>query len=127
MTTTYVDNNQLKKIPVKTTVNADGSVTQHVNIESPSISTVTESTGSVTTSSTTLLAANTARTGGYIQNTSDTDIYISLGGTATTSKTLVSASGGVFTLLISGRVYTGAITAIHTGTGSKSIVLVQTI
>jgi hypothetical protein len=86
--------------------------------------TVTESTGSVTTSSSQVLAANANRKGGYIQNISDTDIYLSWGGTATTSKTLLTP-GSSLPLLITGLVYTGLVRAIHAGSGTKTLAIVE--
>lgn len=91
------------------------------------VSSATEATGGVTTSSTTILAASASRKGGYIVNESDTDIWISLGGTATAAvpSTKVRANGGTLSLVIDGKnTYTGAITAIHAGTGTKNVTIV---
>lgn len=89
------------------------------------IGTLTESNPTVTTSSTQTLAANASRKGGYLVNISDTDIYVSFGATATTSKQLVQANGGSIPFVISNQVYTGAINSIHAGSGTKTILAVQ--
>lgn len=91
----------------------------------PVASSVTESSYSVTTSSSMAVAANASRKGGYIQNISDTDMYISWGSTATTTTKTKLFSGASMPLQITNLVYTGAIYAIHGGTGTKTLVIVQ--
>jgi len=95
--------------------------------QTASVASVTEATGGVTTSNAEVLASNSSRLGGYIENVSDTDIWVSLGGTATTAAptTLIKANGGTLSLIIDGRtVYTGAVNAIHAGSGTKNLTIV---
>lgn len=87
--------------------------------------TTTETNPTSTTSSTTALAANANRKGGYLVNDSDTDIHVSWGGTATTSRQKVRANGGSINFVISGMVYTGAVNTIHAGSGSKTLYCVE--
>lgn len=97
-------------------------------LDRSAVSSVTESTGGVTTSSSSILSSNSSRKGGYIQNETDTDIWVSLGGTATTAapSSRVRAYGGTLSLIIDGKnVYTGAVTAIHGGSGTKNVTVVE--
>jgi hypothetical protein len=90
-----------------------------------SYTTTTETNPTSTTSSTQALAANADRKGGYLVNDSDTDIHVSFGGTATTSKQKVRSGGGVLPLVITGLIYKGAINTIHAGSGSKTLYCVE--
>ncbi len=82
----------------------------------------TEAIIAVGTSSTSVLGANADRNPtSWVRNISDTDIYVSLSGTATTSKPTVVRPDGVFVL----GVYKGAVSAIHGGSGSKSLEVVE--
>lgn len=96
-----------------------------ISISSAAITTLAESNPTSTTSSTTALAANANRKGGYLVNDSDTDIHVSWGGTATTSRQKVRANGGSINFIISGMVYTGAVNTIHAGSGSKTLYCVE--
>lgn len=88
------------------------------------ITTTTESNVNVTTASAQVLAANASRKGGYLQNISDTDMYISWGGTASNTRTLLTP-GSSLPLQITGLVYTGLVRAIHYGTGNKVLTIVE--
>jgi hypothetical protein len=91
----------------------------------PATGTVTESAASVTTTSTTVVAANSSRVGGYVQNVSDTDMYVSWGGTAATNKSYL-APGSSLPFIITGYCYKGALTALHTASsGTKTLAIVQ--
>lgn len=91
----------------------------------PTVSSVTEATGGVTTSNAEILASSASRKGGYIENVSDTTVWLSLGGTATTAApTSKLTPNGTFGLTIGGVVYTGAVNAIHGGSGTKNVTIV---
>jgi hypothetical protein len=85
-----------------------------------STATATETNVNVTTSSSTILASNASRVSGWLMNISDTTIYVSFGATATTSKIPVFQYG-TLPISVNGVNYTGAVNAIHAGTGSKSV------
>lgn len=85
----------------------------------------TEATINVATSSTSVLASNSSRKGGWVRNISDVDIYVSFSGAATTSKpTRVSPEQSLY-LAQWGGIYTGAVSAIHASSGSKSLEVVE--
>lgn len=91
-----------------------------------SVSSVNESSVNVTTSSQVLVAANADRIGGYIQNVSDTTINYSYTGTAaTTGLKLFPNQSLPFQFGYNGAVYTGAMSFIHGGTGSKALMIVE--
>jgi hypothetical protein len=77
----------------------------------------------VATSSTEALAANPARLYALLVNDSDATVYLALGETAVAGQGIrLNASGGSYEISqLLGNLYTGVITAIHAGTGSKSI------
>lgn len=94
---------------------------RHIAVFEPARSAGTQSTYSVTASSTEAIAANSTRRYLLLQNNSDTDIYISItGGTVTTANGFKLASGGGSLDLTTYQI-TGAITAIHGGTGTKTL------
>jgi hypothetical protein len=92
-------------------VNTDGLAISHA------------SAVAVTTSSTTVLAANPARLYALLVNDSDTTLYLALGDPAVAGRGIrLNAQGGAYEISqLLGNLYTGVITAIHAGTGSKSI------
>ena len=94
---------------------------RHIAVFEPARSAGTHSTYAVTTASTTAIAANSTRRYLLIQNNSDTDIYIHLtAGTVTTANGFkIAASGG--SLDLTSYQLTGAITAIHGGSGTKTL------
>lgn len=87
---------------------------------SSGVSSVTETTYSVTTSSSTALASNANRLGGYLLNLSDETIWVSFGGTASNTKIPIFQYGSL-PFSCGGVNYTGAINVRHYGTGTKSI------
>jgi hypothetical protein len=99
-----------------------GVLRQVVNANAPKTSSVTEVAVNVTTSSSTILASNSSRRAGWLINLSDTTIYVSFGSTATTSKIPVFQYG-TLPLSCNGINYTGAVNAIHAGTGSKGVLI----
>lgn len=67
----------------------------------------------LSTSSVTVLAANSSRLGATIQNDSGQDVYIAFAATATTTAyTLLLPAGAYYELPVGGGVYTGAISVI---------------
>lgn len=93
---------------------------------SSAVSSATESTHGVTTSSTEVIASNSSRKGGFLQNNSDEDVFISFGNTATSSHTKLYKNGGTLSLVLDGvNVFTGAVNAIHAGSGTKTILYVE--
>lgn len=80
---------------------------------------------SVTTSNTSVLAANGSRVGGWLRNISDIDIFVSLSATAAIDKPSKLTPGASFPLSGDGWVWTGAVAAIHNGSGSKSLEVVE--
>lgn len=83
----------------------------------------TESIVAVTATSSTILASYATRSGGYIKNTSVIDVYLSLGGTASTSGTGKVAPGEVYTIP---RGYTGPINAVRAaGAGTFNVEVVD--
>jgi len=108
----------------------DGTQRQVVKVaEMPNISvaalvtaTATEANVNVTTSSAEILASNSARVSGWLINLSDTTIYVSFGATATASKIPVFQYG-TLPISVNGVNYTGAVNAIHGGTGNKGVLI----
>ena len=102
-----------------------GNSTDGLQTHGGRVSSVTEATGGVTTSDAQILASDSTRRGGYINNSSDTSVWISLGGTATTAapSTLIPPRASM-NLEIGGIVYTGAVNAIHGGSGTKNVAIV---
>lgn len=88
-------------------------------------SATTQAIVSVTTSNTSILSSNSSRVGGWVKNISDEDIYISFSGTAATNKPTKIRPDASLTLSGDGWVYQGAVAAIHAGTGSKSVEVVE--
>ena len=92
----------------------------------PLRATGSQSAVNVTSSSTTIIAANAARSYLLIQNNSDTDIFINLtGSTASTSDSSsfkIAASGG--SLELRQWVPVGAVTGIHTSSGNTKVLTV---
>lgn len=76
------------------------------------------SSANVTTSSAEVVASNTARREVILTNGSDTDIWLSFGGTAVAGSGILLKAGGGFASIDS---YNGSIRAIHAGTGTKTI------
>ena len=77
--------------------------------------------------STAALAANANRLYALLVNDSDTPIYIKLGATAVANQGIrLNANGGSYELSEKeGNLYTGAINAIHGGTGSKQLLVTE--
>lgn len=85
----------------------------------------TEAWATVTTSSSVVLAANTSRIDGWIKNISDQTIFVSFSGTATTSKPTKLEPEETLPFLGKRAIYRGAISAIHAGTGSKTVEIIE--
>jgi len=81
----------------------------------------------VTTTSQTAVAASDGRKWLLLINDSDTDIYINMGGTAVANTGIrLNANGGSLELNpVLGSRYQGAITAIHSGTGDKVLLITE--
>ena len=85
-----------------------------------------EERANVTTTSAVIAGANGARRGGWIRNIDATEnIYISFSATATTSKPSLVRPFEYLYLHSNHHIYTGQISAIHAGTGSKVVEIVQ--
>lgn len=150
MTNQNVANNPIGSYPVKVTRVADSGLIQHMRIDIGSgtaesvvtsanplpvdivsggggitAGTPTETAPNVTTSSSTVLASNASRKAGYLVNESDTDIYVSFGSTATTAKQKIRANGGSLSFTVGGIIFQGNVNAIHAGTGSKALYVVE--
>ncbi len=84
--------------------------------------TATNSGVDVATTSTSVLSLNASRKKLILVNDSDTDIYVSFSGTAVANAGIrLNALGGT----VSDDTYTGAVTAIHAGTGTKRLTTVE--
>lgn len=84
---------------------------------------VTHSTLGVTTASQTALSSNGSRRFAYLQNDSDTTIYCFLGTPAVANTGIrLNAAGGYFEINDTNR-YTGQITCIHGGSGTKTLLI----
>lgn len=88
---------------------------------------MTESTIAVGATTTAVVPASTSRQYLLLVNVSDTDMYLSLGGNAAALSGLpLYANGGSYEMsIVLGNLYAGAITAIHAGSGSKSLVVLE--
>ena len=85
----------------------------------PALQTITETTVNVADTSTTVISANTDRQFIAIQNVSDTDIWISLLGTAVVNAGLCIAPWCIYEFSISaGNLWQGSICAIHADSGT---------
>lgn len=89
------------------------------------VSSVTSSKPNVTTSSTTILAANANRKGGWIKNKSDVSIWVSFGGVAVNTAPSELEPGDVLKFSDDRWIYTGDVNAIHYGVGNKAVELVE--
>lgn len=85
------------------------------------------STGvNVTTSNAEVLATNPTRKTATFVNDSDEVIYLALAGTAAVNQGIrLNASGGSYEINYTNR-FTGAVNAIHGGTGNKVLVITET-
>lgn len=122
MATLTVDNNDLADLTVDTNTGNASDNTQRVVLadDQPAIpvdtsggsaSSATEDSGTATTASAEVVASNSSRKAGYIQNLSTSiDLHVSFGGTATTSSPRVPP-GGSLSFTVGGVVYTGAVNA----------------
>lgn len=72
----------------------------------------------VATTSTTVLAAYATRVGGSVKNISDTTVVVKLGSPATLGEPTSVAAGATY-IIPAG--YTGIVTAIHGGVGTKTV------
>jgi hypothetical protein len=92
-----------------------------------SYTTATHSAPAVTTSDTTPVAAEADRKYLLLVNDSDTIIYLALGATAVASQGIrVAANGGAYEMSSPfGNLYTGAVHAIHAGSGSKALLVTE--
>lgn len=80
----------------------------------------------VTTSSQVVLASNASRKGGWVRNISDTIMYVSFSGTAATNKPTKLEPGESLSFKgFDDVVYTGAVSAIHAGSGNKVLEIVE--
>lgn len=93
----------------------------------PYLKTVTHSTLAVTTSSQTALAANANRKYALLANDSDTTIYVKIGAAAVANQGIrLNPNGGSYEISAAiGNLHTGAINAIHGGTGTKNLLIAE--
>lgn len=88
-------------------------------------STSTPGNATVGATSTTVLAANTARKYLLLCNDSDEDIYVSFGAAAVLNKGLrLNAGGGIFEMVMGDMQFTGIVYAISTS-GSKNLSYIE--
>lgn len=89
--------------------------------------TPTHSTLGVTTASQAALAANANRLYALLINDGDTTIYLKLGAAAVANQGIrLNANGGSYEMSRkTGNLYTGAINAIHGGTGTKTLTITE--
>lgn len=76
------------------------------------ITSVSETTASITTASSTILAANPNRKEALIINTGTVDVFLSRGGTAVAGRGIVLKAGGSAYEINNSNLYKGAINAI---------------
>jgi len=86
---------------------------------------VSDSPVSVAATSTTVLAANEQRKYALIINTSNTDIWLRLGGTAVVGQGIFIARSGFAYEIDVNNLFVGQITAIHGGTGNKTLSVLE--
>lgn len=117
------DNNQFKRVNIEEL--SDGSGALIVTDRTSSlVSSVTNSSVTVGSSSTSVLSENTSRNFVEIVNDSDEVVYLKLGSGATLNSGIrLNANGGSF-WINKDNLYTGAITAICSS-GSKNITVVE--
>ena len=103
---------QSEKIPVQLT----GSIT-----------TITYSVLATTTSSQLALAVNTNRKYAMLINDSDTAIYVKIAATAVANEGIrLNPNGGAYEISSAiGNLHIGEINAIHGGTGTKNLLIVE--
>lgn len=89
--------------------------------------TAAHTTLSVTTTSQAALAANTTRLYALLVNDSDTTIYVKIGATAVANQGIrLNVNGGSYEMSKKlGNLNTGAINAIHGGTGNKVLLITE--
>lgn len=104
-------------LPVDATVNA--------SIATVEPGTINETLGGVTTSSTTIIAANATRVGGWVKNISDEPVFIRLGGAASVSLPTKLEPGESLKLGDGLWCHVGAVAAIHGGSGTKNVECVE--
>lgn len=92
-----------------------------------SLTTVTHTTATVTTATGAALAANANRKYALVVNDSDTVIYIKIGADAAANQGIrLNADGGSFEMSHAlGNLNTGAINAIHAGSGNKTLLVTE--
>lgn len=102
-----------------------GQITSFPVVVSPSTGTPSESAVAVTTTSTSVLSANSSRKYLQVINDSDTVIYVSIdgGAAAVNTGTRLNAFGG--SAVWDTYVPAGAVTAIHGGTGAKTLLVTE--
>jgi len=89
--------------------------------------TSTHTAVTVTTASGAALAANTSRKYALFINDSDTVIYLKLGAAAVANQGIrLNAAGGSYEMTAPmGNLFTGAVNAIHGGTGNKTLLVTE--
>jgi hypothetical protein len=92
-----------------------------------SLATVTHSVATVTTATGAALAANVNRKYALLVNDSDTVIYIKIGANAVANQGIrLNANGGSYEMSNAlGNLNTGAINAIHAGSGNKTLLVTE--
>ncbi len=116
------------------TVIGDGPLTGDWTMDNASFhvgviraSAIAQSSVDVETAATAVVAASTTRQYLLLINASDTDMWLSLGGAATAGAGIpLYANGGSYEMtIVLGNCYAGAITAIHEGSGTKTLLVTE--
>lgn len=97
---------------------AIADIQQTSSSNTPVITSVTETAPSVTTTSSTILAANFNRKEALIINTGTVDVFLSRGGTAVVGRGIVLKAGGSAYEINGSNLYRGAINAISSAATS---------
>lgn len=113
----FTDVSASNPLPVEATVNA--------SIATIEPGTIAETLGGVTTSSSTIIAANASRVGGWVKNISDEPVFVRFGGAAAVNLPTKLEPGESVKLGDGLWCHVGAVTAIHGGSGTKNVECVE--
>lgn len=120
--TTLGQKTMTASVPV---VIASNQSTITVTLDKPTIAPL-HTAPAIATTSTTALAANANRKYALFVNDSDTTIYLFLGTPAVVSQGIrLNARGGSYETMQIHNLYTGIVTAIHGGTGTKTLLVTE--
>lgn len=107
----FLDGGAAVTIAFPTTATSLGNETTNTNVAVPN------------TTSTTLLAPNAARKFGLIKNNSGTTVYLSFGGTASSTSFLALLNGETYQMPVDnlGRIFAGAVTVWQNAGGAVNV------